>query len=80
MGILDPITDALSGKTPAPSAQAPDTKTTKITPDDIAATQRRRNEPEFQAALRAQAARNKQLGPGDYAFHPPAPPLRTGDQ
>jgi hypothetical protein len=74
VGIFDTIGDALAGKS-TPDASGPsDTKTTKVTADDIAATQRRRNSPEFQAALRAQAQAKAGLKPGDFAFQPP---LRT---
>ncbi len=77
MGIFDTIGDALGGKVPTAQGGDSDTKTTKITASDIAATQRRRNSPEFQAALRARAQQDPG-NPANFAFQPPVP--ATGGQ
>ncbi len=75
MGIFDTIGDALGGKVAQPDSGPSDTKTTKITPEDIAIAQRRRNSPEFQAALRARDAAlyAHQSPAAPQAFQPPLP-------
>ncbi len=72
MGIFDTIGDALGGKVPATQGGDSNTKTTRMTPRDIAITQQRRNSPEFQAALRARAQQDPG-NPANFAFQPPVP-------
>lgn len=78
MGIFDPITAALDGN-PQKPVQGPsgpsNTQVTRITPRDLEIARQRRAQIAQEQATAA-AARN----PGNFAFRPPAPTLRTQDQ